>query len=53
MTIALDITPQRGIHVYAPGKYQACDDKVCFNPNRVPLTFSLKLKSLDRNPPGD
>ncbi len=129
VTIALDITPQRGIHVYAPGthsyqvvrlvfdsqpwlrahraqyapseiyhfrplnehvdvyskpfrltsdltilatpevqkllaaqesititgalEYQACDDKVCFNPSRVPLTFSLKLKPLDRNPPAD
>jgi hypothetical protein len=34
-------------------EYQACDDKVCFNPSRVPLTFTLKLKQLDRNPPGE
>lgn len=33
-------------------EYQACDDKVCFNPSRVPLSFTLKLKPLDRNPPG-
>lgn len=33
-------------------EYQACDDKVCFNPGRVPLSFTLKLKPLDRNPPG-
>jgi hypothetical protein len=33
--------------------YQACDDKVCFNPDRVPVSFVLKLKALDRNPPGD
>lgn len=33
-------------------EYQACDDKVCFNPSRVPLSFILKLKPLDRNPPG-
>lgn len=128
VTIALEITPQRGMHVYAPGKhsyqvvrlvfdpqpwlraqateyapseiyffkplnervevyakrfrltndvtilatpemqkllaaresitvsgaleYQACDDKVCFNPSRIPVSFELKLKPLDRNPPG-
>ena len=28
--------------------YQACDDKVCFNPASVPLTWSVKLKVLDR-----
>jgi hypothetical protein len=33
-------------------EYQACDDKVCFNPSRIPVSFDLKLKPLDRNPPG-
>ena len=33
-------------------EYQACDDKVCFNPSRVPLSFTLTLKPLDRRPPG-
>ena len=28
--------------------YQACDDKVCFTPASVPVTWSLKLKALDR-----
>ncbi len=27
--------------------YQACDDKVCFNPQSVPLTWTLDLKPLD------
>ena len=34
-------------------EYQACDDKVCFNPARVPLTFTVTLNALDRRPPGE
>ncbi len=33
-------------------EYQACDDKVCFNPARVPLSFTLAVKPLDRRPVG-
>jgi peroxiredoxin len=33
-------------------EYQACDDKVCFNPTRVPLSFTLNVRALDRRPPG-
>ena len=33
-------------------EYQACDDKVCFNPTRVPISFSVSLKTLDRRAPG-
>ena len=28
--------------------YQACDDKVCFNPVSVPLTWTLTVNQLDR-----
>jgi hypothetical protein len=28
--------------------YQACDDKVCFSPQSVPLTWTVALKPLDR-----
>jgi len=34
-------------------EYQACDDKVCFNPARVPLSFAVSIKELDRRPPGN
>ena len=34
-------------------EYQACDDKVCFNPARVPISFTVTLKALDRKPAGD
>ena len=33
-------------------EYQACDDKVCFNPTRVPISFVVSVKGLDRQPPG-
>jgi hypothetical protein len=33
-------------------EYQACDDKICYNPARVPLTFTVSVKPLDRRPPG-
>lgn len=32
-------------------EYQACDDKVCFNPTRIPISFAVKLKELDRRTP--
>jgi hypothetical protein len=33
-------------------EYQACDDKVCFNPARLPIRFTVTLKALDRKPAG-
>lgn len=33
-------------------EYQACDDKLCYNPARVPFSFVLTMKGLDRRPPG-
>jgi AhpC/TSA family/Thiol:disulfide interchange protein DsbD, N-terminal len=47
------LSAQESITIAGALEYQACDDKICFNPSRVPLTFSLKLKPLDRNPPGE
>ena len=29
--------------------YQACDDKVCFTPQTVPLTWTIGLRPLDRD----
>ena len=29
-------------------EYQACDDKVCFTPQSVPLSWTLGVKPLDR-----
>ena len=28
--------------------YQACDDKICFDPVSVPLSFTLDVETLDR-----
>ena len=33
-------------------EYQACDDRVCFSPARVPLSFTITVTALDRRPPG-
>ena len=32
--------------------YQACDDKVCFNPATVPVSWTVQLKALDRERAG-
>lgn len=31
--------------------YQACDDKVCYTPQTVPLTWTVQLRGLDRERP--
>jgi hypothetical protein len=31
--------------------YQACDDKLCFNPAKIPLTWTVSLKPLIRERP--
>jgi hypothetical protein len=31
--------------------YQACDDKICFNPTSVPLTWTLSLRPILRERP--
>ena len=33
-------------------EYQACDDKLCYTPQAVPVTWTIKPKPLDRRPPG-
>jgi hypothetical protein len=33
-------------------EYQACDDKACYNPVRLPFSFTVTTKVLDRRPPG-
>lgn len=33
-------------------EYQACDDRICYNPERVPISFTVAMKPLDRRPPG-
>lgn len=33
-------------------EYQACDDKVCFTPARVPISLPIRMRPLDRRGPG-
>jgi hypothetical protein len=28
-------------------EYQACDDRLCFNPRSIPVSFTVKLRALD------
>ena len=30
-------------------EYQACDDRLCYNPARVPVSFTLQMRRLERN----
>jgi len=39
------------ITIEATLDYQACDDEICFNPQSVPLSWTLGLKPLDRERP--
>ena len=32
--------------------YQACDDKLCYSPQTVPVKWVLPLRPIDRRPPG-
>ena len=29
-------------------EYQVCDEKICYNPTRIPISFTLPVKPLDR-----
>jgi hypothetical protein len=44
--------PLTSVTITGALEYQACDDKVCFNPARVPVSFVVSMKGLDRRPPG-
>ena len=54
--VAVDASPQAqaalkdrtSLTISAVLEYQACDDKVCFIPQSVPLTWTVALRALDR-----
>ena len=39
---------QKAVTVSGTLEYQACDDKICYAPAKVPLTFALELTPLLR-----
>jgi hypothetical protein len=57
--VLLEATPQaqkalqgkESLTITGTLEYQACDDKVCFNPTTVPLTWTLTLRPLIRERP--
>ena len=54
--IALDASPEAqaalkdvsALTLTGTLSYQACDDKICFNPQSVPLTWTVDVRQLDR-----
>jgi len=54
--VAIDASPQAqavmkdmtALNIKGVLSYQACNDKVCFSPQSVPLTWSVTLRQLDR-----
>lgn len=47
------LAPLASVTIAGALEYQACDDKLCFNPARLPFSFVVPLKGLDRRPPGE
>ncbi len=41
-------TAKETLTVRATLEYQACDDKVCFRPDSVPVTWSIVLTPIER-----
>ena len=39
---------QTQMAVAATLDYQACDDRICFNPQSVPLSWIVRVRTLDR-----
>ena len=54
--VVIDASPQgqaalkdvSGVTIKGVLSYQACDDKLCFTPQSVPLTWTVTLRPLDR-----
>ena len=47
-TRALSQRPDATFTIKGAIEYQACDDKVCFRPERIPVSWTLRLKPLER-----
>jgi hypothetical protein len=45
---AASLTGRSSMTITGTLQYQACDDKVCFTPQSVPLSWTISLKPLDR-----
>jgi hypothetical protein len=41
------LAEQESITVTGTLDYQACDDRVCFNPQTVPVSYTVNLRPLD------
>ena len=46
------LTPMKELTISGRLEYQACDDKLCYSPQVVPVRWVLRVRPLDRRPPG-
>lgn len=46
------LAAQQAVTLTGRLEYQACDDKVCYTPQVIPVSWTLAVKPLDRRPPG-
>jgi hypothetical protein len=44
VTIGRAVKPGQSLTLTGVLKYQACDDKICFNPVSAPLSWTVTLK---------
>ena len=42
---------REALTIQATLDYQACDDKICLNPQSLPMSWTVNLKPLDRERP--
>jgi len=47
------LASQSSVTITGALEYQACDDEVCYNPARVPVSFTVTVRGLDRKPAGE
>jgi hypothetical protein len=47
ITIAANTRPQK-VELKGVFEYQACDDKMCYLPDKIPFTFNLEVEPQDR-----
>ncbi|MEX2260784.1 MAG: protein-disulfide reductase DsbD domain-containing protein [Bryobacteraceae bacterium] len=47
LTVGVLRGPGRDLAISGTFRYQACDDKVCYTPRDVPLSWNVRLETLD------
>jgi hypothetical protein len=51
-TVQKMLAAEHSVTITGRLEYQACDEKLCYSPQAIPVSWKLPLKPLDRRPPG-